>query len=171
MWSHWRFRSLAGFRFSDVNSCGRDEDVIEARNSKSLSLPVIRLVRVAEPSLRICKSLSRIQSRISSPCWSWGWKESRIWKWPLRLLRMSEEGPGLTREGSNKLCWVKVLDRYTLQCLSQVDLVALRQMERISIPAFLRECSFSNIADIKNICFLLIQNLSRDKNTAIKFFP
>ena len=34
MWSHRRFRSLAGFRFSNVNSCGRDEDVTETRNLK-----------------------------------------------------------------------------------------------------------------------------------------
>ena len=34
VWSHPRFRFLAGFRFSNVSSCGRDEDVIEACNSK-----------------------------------------------------------------------------------------------------------------------------------------
>ena len=34
MWSHPRFRSLTGFRFSNVSSSCRDEDVIEARNSK-----------------------------------------------------------------------------------------------------------------------------------------
>ena len=34
MWSHPRFRSLAAFRFYYVSRCGRDEDVIEARNSK-----------------------------------------------------------------------------------------------------------------------------------------
>ena len=33
MWSHSRFRSLTGFRFSKVTSSCRD-DVIEARNSK-----------------------------------------------------------------------------------------------------------------------------------------
>ena len=35
-----------------------------------LSFPVIQLVRVAEPSLRMCRSLSRIQPRILSPRWS-----------------------------------------------------------------------------------------------------
>ena len=34
MWSNPRFRSFAWFRFSNVSSCGRDEDVTEARNSK-----------------------------------------------------------------------------------------------------------------------------------------
>ena len=34
MWSHPRCRSFAGFGFSDVSSCSRDEGVIEARNSK-----------------------------------------------------------------------------------------------------------------------------------------
>ena len=34
MWSHPRFRSFAGFGFFDASSCSRDEDVIEARNSK-----------------------------------------------------------------------------------------------------------------------------------------
>ena len=37
-----------------------------------LSLPLARLVRVAGPSLRICRSLSRIQPKISPPCWSRG---------------------------------------------------------------------------------------------------
>ena len=34
LWSHPKFRSLAGFKFYYVSRCGRDEDVIEARNSK-----------------------------------------------------------------------------------------------------------------------------------------
>ena len=34
MWSHPRFRSLAGFRFSNMSSSCRDLDAIEARNSK-----------------------------------------------------------------------------------------------------------------------------------------
>ena len=34
MWTHSRFRSLTGFRFSNVSSSCRDEDVIEARNLK-----------------------------------------------------------------------------------------------------------------------------------------
>ena len=37
-----------------------------------LSLTLTQLVRVAGPSLRICRSLSRIQLKISSPCWSRG---------------------------------------------------------------------------------------------------
>ena len=47
-----------------------DQLLPQREMSEVLSLPVIRLVRVAEPSLRICKSLSRIQSRILSPHWS-----------------------------------------------------------------------------------------------------
>ena len=34
MWSHPRFRYLAGFRFSNVSSSCRHQDLIEARNSK-----------------------------------------------------------------------------------------------------------------------------------------
>ena len=34
VWSHPRFRSLAEFWFSDVSSCDRDENFIEARSSK-----------------------------------------------------------------------------------------------------------------------------------------
>ena len=79
-----------------------------------LSFPVIQLVRVAEPSLRMCRSLSRIQSRISSPRWSWGWIGSHIWEWLLRSPRRSEEGPGLIKEVSNELCWVEVFGRKTL---------------------------------------------------------
>ena len=114
-----------------------------------LSLPVIRLVRVAEPSLRICRSLSRTQSRISSPHWSWGWEESHIWEWPLRSPRISEKGPGLVSKGLNKVCWVEVFGRYMLWSSSQVDLVALRRMNRIFIPAFLTDWSFSNTMSVR----------------------
>ena len=34
MWSHPRSRSLAEFRFSEMSSCCRDEDVTEAKNLK-----------------------------------------------------------------------------------------------------------------------------------------
>ena len=88
-----------------------DQLLPQKEMSRVLSLPVIQQVRVAEPSLRTCKSLSRIQSRISSPRWSWGWRESNIWEWPSRLPSMSEEGPGLIKEGSNELCWVEVFGR------------------------------------------------------------
>ena len=88
-----------------------DQLLPQKEMSTLLSLPVIRQVRVAEPSLRICKSLSRIQSRISSPRCSWGWRESNIGELPLRSLSMSEEGPGLIKEGSNELCWVEVFGR------------------------------------------------------------
>ena len=47
-----------------------DQLLPQREMSGVLSLPVIPLVRVAEPSLRICKSLPRIQSRIASPRWS-----------------------------------------------------------------------------------------------------
>ena len=47
-----------------------DQLLLEREMSGVLSLPVIRLVRVAEPSLRMCRSLSRIQSIISSLPWS-----------------------------------------------------------------------------------------------------
>ena len=46
-----------------------DQLLPQREMSEVLPLPVIRLVRVAEPSLRIYKSLSRIQSRILSPHW------------------------------------------------------------------------------------------------------
>ena len=88
-----------------------DQLLPQKEMSTLLSLPVIRQVRVAEPSLRICKSLSRIQSRISSPRCSWGWRESNIGELPLRSPSMSEEGPGLIKEGSNELCWVEVFGR------------------------------------------------------------
>ena len=44
-----------------------DQLLPQRQMSEVLSLLVIQLVRVAEPSLRISKSLSRIQSRIPSP--------------------------------------------------------------------------------------------------------
>ena len=47
-----------------------DQLLLQREMSGVLSLLVIRLVRVAELSLRMCRSLSRIQSRISSPRWS-----------------------------------------------------------------------------------------------------
>ena len=47
-----------------------DQLLPQREMSEVLSLPVIRLVRVAEPSLSICKSLSRIQSRMLSSRWS-----------------------------------------------------------------------------------------------------
>ena len=58
---------------------------------------------------------------------------------------MSEEGPCLIREGLNELCWVEVLGRYTLQCSIQVDLVFLRQIDRISIPACSKDSNFSKV--------------------------
>ena len=114
-----------------------------------LSLPVIWQVWVVEPSLRICRSLLRIQSRVSSPRCSWGWNETHIWEWPLRSPRMREEGPGLIKEGSNELCWVEEFGRYTLKSSNQVDLLVLSQMDRISIPAFSKECSFSNTMSVQ----------------------
>ena len=114
-----------------------------------LSLPVIRQVQVAQPPLRICRWLSRVQSRILWPRWFWGWKESHIWECPLRSPRMSEEGPGLIKKGSNEVCWVEVFGRYTLQSSSQVDLVVLRRMDRVSIPALSKECSFSNTLSVR----------------------
>ena len=47
-----------------------DQLLLQREMSGVLSLLVIRLVRLAELSLRMCRSLSRIQSRISSPRWS-----------------------------------------------------------------------------------------------------
>ena len=88
-----------------------DQLLLEREMSGVLSLPVIRLVRVAEPSLRMCRSLSRIQSIISSLPWSWGWSESHIWKSPLRLPGTSEERLGLIKEGSNELCWIEAFGR------------------------------------------------------------
>ena len=111
-------------------------------------IAVIRLVRVVEPSLRMCRSLSRIQSRISSPRWFWGWNESHIWEWPLRSPRMSEEGPGLFKERSIELRWVEEFGRYTLQSSRQIDFVVLSQMDKMSIPAFSEECSFSNTMSV-----------------------
>ena len=55
-----------------------DQFLPQREMSGALSFPVIWLVRVAEPSLRMCRLLSSIQSRISSPCWSWGWIGSHI---------------------------------------------------------------------------------------------
>ena len=88
-----------------------DQLLRQRKMSGVLSFPVIWLVRVAEPSLRICRSLSSTQSRILTPRWSWGWRESHIWEWPLRSQRMSVEGPGLIREGSNEVCSVEVFGR------------------------------------------------------------
>lgn len=47
---------------------------------------------------------------------------------------MTEDGPGLIRE--------------VLKDSSQVDLVVFRQMDRISMPTFLKECSFSKTISI-----------------------
>ena len=88
-----------------------DQLLLQREMSGVLSLLVIRLVRVAELSLRMCRSLSRIQSRISSPRWSWGWSESYIWRSPLRSPGTSEERLGLIKDGSNELCWVEVFGR------------------------------------------------------------
>ena len=66
MTGRWSELPMGSASLQDVFA---DQLLPQREMSGVLSLPVIRLVQIAQPSLRMCRSLSRIQSRISSPRW------------------------------------------------------------------------------------------------------
>ena len=113
-----------------------------------LSFLVIRLVQVAKPSFKMCRSLLMIQSMILLPQALGGWTWSQRCEWPLKSSMIMESGDGLIRFGSKWVCWVLVLGMYMLYISIHNDCDVWTRMDKISIPAFLRDCSFSKITSL-----------------------
>lgn len=64
-----------------------------------LLLPIFQLVCLPEPSWRMWRSFSRIQSKVLSPWQTWCWSRFHNWDNPLEFPRIIEVGVGYMTEG------------------------------------------------------------------------
>lgn len=91
--------------------------------------------------------MNPVQNFVSAGVWRQEWIQSS--ECPLKSPRIIEVGNGLMSEGSNEFCWLVVLGKQTLYSSSHVEIVVFSRIERISMPAFQNECSFSKTMSVR----------------------